>query len=396
MIETWRWFGPLDRIGLAEIAQTGARGIVTALHEVPYGEVWTASAIAERKALIEEAGLGLHWAVVESLPVHDRIKRGEGDLTALFDTYRASLENLASAGIRTVCYNFMSVLDWVRTDHGRPMRGGARALAFDVAQMAAFERHMLGRDVGDDYPPAAVTAGDAWFEASSQADREGLLARIMAGLPGAYDRFDIKELRGELAKYEGLTGDDLRANLGRFLDEVVPTAERLGMRLCIHPDDPPRPVLGLARVVSTEADAAWILNRVDSPANGLTFCVGAFGAHPENDLPGMARRFAPRVHFLHLRSVARAADGSFHEAAHLEGDCDLPRLVGIFLREEARREVEGRADAELPFRPDHGHELLDDIGAGAHPGYPLVGRLRGLAELRGVVAGMELSRSGTA
>lgn len=391
MLESWRWFGPLDRITLPEIAQTGARGIVTALHDVPYGEVWTREAIADRKALIGDAGLGLHWAVVESLPVHDRIKRGEGDLAKLFANYCTSLENLAGAGIGTICYNFMTVVDWIRTDHTLPMRGGARALGFSAAKMAAFERHMLDRDIDGEYPVEALVAGDAWFAASTQADRADLLAKIMAGLPGSYDRFSVEGLRAELAKFQGLAAVRLRENLGRFLDEVIPTAERLGLRLCIHPDDPPRPVFGLSRIVSTEDDIAWILNRVESPANGLTFCAGALGANRVNDLPRIALRFAPRVQFLHLRSVARSADGSFHEAAHLEGDGDLPRLVGIFLREEARRRAEGRPDADLPFRPDHGHEVLSDVGGDTHPGYPLIGRLRGLAELRGVVAATEIA-----
>ncbi len=392
MLESWRWFGPLDRITLPQIAQTGARGIVTALHDVPYGAVWTLDAINARKTLIEGAGLGLHWAVVESLPVHDRVKRGEGDLALLFANYRTSLENLAAAGIRTICYNFMTVVDWIRTDHDLPTRGGGRALSFSAAKMAAFERHMLGRDIAEEYPPEAILAGDAWFASSTAMDRADLLAKIMAGLPGSYDRFSVEGLQAELAKYDGLTVDRLRANLGRFLDEVIPTAERLGVHLCIHPDDPPRPVFGLSRIVSTEEDLAWILNRADSPANGLTFCAGALGANRANDLPRIARRFAPRVHFLHLRSVEHAPDGSFHEAAHLKGHGDLPRLVAIFLREEARRRAEGRTDADLPFRPDHGHELLSDIGGGTHPGYPLIGRLRGLAELRGVIAATQIAQ----
>lgn len=391
MLETWRWFGPLDRITLPEIAQTGARGIVTALHDVPYGEVWMPDAIAARKAMIADAGLGLHWAVVESLPVHDRIKRGEGDLSALFANYLTSLENLAKAGIATICYNFMTVVDWIRTDHALPMRGGGRALGFSTAKMAAFERHMLGRDIDGEYPAEVLAAGDAWYAASAATERDDLLAKIMAGLPGSYDRFTVEGLQTELAKYRGLTTEHLRANLGRFLDEVIPTAERLGLRLCIHPDDPPRPVFGLSRIVSIEDDIAWILNRAESPANGLTFCAGAFGANPANDLQKIARRFADRVHFVHLRSVVRSADGSFHEAAHLEGVGDLPRLVAIFLREEARRRAEGRHDAELPFRPDHGHALLSDLGGGTHPGYPLIGRLRGLAELRGVIAATEIA-----
>jgi len=386
MLECWRWFGPLDRITLPEIAQTGARGIVTALHEVPYGEVWTAQAIVARQALIADAGVGLHWAVVESLPVHERIKRGEGDLTELFANYCASLQNLAQAGVHTICYNFMTVIDWVRTDHAMPMRGGGLALGFDAGRMAGFERHLLGRDIEAEYPPEAIAAGDRWFAASTEKDRADLLSNIMAGLPGAYERFTVAGLRAELARYHGLTADDLRANLGRFLDAIVPTAERLGMRLAIHPDDPPRPVFGLARIVSSGDDLDWILNRSDSPANGLTFCSGALGANPANDLPGIARRHAGRIHFVHLRSVARSPDGSFHEAAHLEGDGDLVRLVPVLLGEEARRE------SELPFRPDHGHVLLSDADRDTHPGYPLIGRLRGLGELRGVIAASHVVR----
>ena len=240
MLETWRLFGPLDRITLPEIAQTGARGIVTALHEVPYGEVWTPAAIAARKALISDAGVGLHWAVVESLPVHYRIKRGEGDLSPLFANYRASLENLSRAGIRTICYNFMTVVDWIRTDHALPMRGGARALVFSAAKMAAFERYMLKRDIAGEYPVEAVSAGDAWFDASTEADRADLLSKIMAGLPGSYDRFTIEGLRAELAKFQGLTAVRLREDLGRFLDEVIPTSERIAKCYdCLRSQDMP-------------------------------------------------------------------------------------------------------------------------------------------------------------
>jgi mannonate dehydratase len=389
MLERWRWFGPLDKISLSEVAQTGAQGIVTALHEVPYGEVWTREAISARCALIAEAPGQMHWAVVESLPVHEDIKRGAGDLSGLFANYRQSLANLAAEGVTTVCYNFMPLLDWTRTQLDAPVAGGGTALRFDMVQMAAFDLHMLDREGAEaDFTPAVVAAAGEWAETASEDDRATLLHAIMAGLPGAYARYDVAGLREALAPWAGFTADDLRASLKRFLAEVVPAADELGVRLCVHPDDPPWPILGLPRIVSTEADLAFLLGCEDSLANGLTLCAGALGAHPENDIPKIAERFADRVHFAHIRNVARDPDGSFKEAAHLGGDTDIPAVMKVYLQEEARRRAEGRADAEIPFRPDHGHELLSDIGRGTHPGYPLIGRMRGLAELRGVIAGL--------
>lgn len=389
MIESWRWFGPLDRIPVRDIAQTGARGIVTALHEVPYGEVWTREAIAARRAEIEAAPGDMRWAAVESLPIHDAIKKGDGPLDALFATYRQSLANLAAEGVRVVCYNFMPILDWTRTRLDAALPAGGTALRFSRAEMAAFEVHMLRRQGAEaDYPEATLAEAASWDAQASQADRDRLLSSIMAGLPGAYDRYDIKGLQDVLEDWSGVTEADLRASLRRFLSEVVPTAEAHGVRLCVHPDDPPRPLLGLPRIVSNEPQIADLLGAVDSPANGLTLCSGSLGANPENDVPAIARRFAERIHFAHLRNVTKEPDGSFQEAAHLEGDTDMAALVRVLLDEEARRRAEGREDAEIPFRPDHGHELLSDIGGGTHPGYPMIGRLRGLAELRGVIAGL--------
>ena len=391
MIESWRWFGPLDRIALPEIAQTGATGIVTALHEIPYGEVWPRETIAARKGQIEAEGFA--WVVVESLPVHERIKRGEGDLSVLFANYRQSMANLAAEGVTAICYNFMPLLDWTRTDLAAPVARGGTCLRFSAPRMAAFEIHMLGRQAAeDDYPPEVRAQAAAWFQAATEDDRQSLLHAIMSGLPGAYDRYDIAGLRQALKGYEGLSRADLRANFARFLAEVIPAAQDLGIRLCVHPDDPPRDILGLPRIVSDADDIAFVLGAVDAPANGLTLCSGSLGANPANDVPAIARDFAPRIHFAHLRNVRKEADGSFEEAAHLQGDTDMVALVAALLAEEARRVAEGRVDAAIPFRPDHGHELLADLGRGTHPGYPLIGRMRGLAELRGVAAALVARR----
>lgn len=384
MIESWRWYGGFDRITLPEVAQTGATGIVTALHEIPYGEVWPQAAIAARRAQVEAAGF--QWVVVESLPIHERIKRGEGDLSGLFANYRQSMANLAAEGIHTICYNFMPLIDWTRTDLAAPVARGGTCLRFSAPRMAAFELYMLGRAEAEaDYPPEALQAAAIWHQQASEADHDALLAAIMAGLPGAFDRYDIPGLRRALQGYDGIGRAALRENYARFLHEVIPAAEELGMRLCVHPDDPPRDILGLPRIVSTGADLDWVLAAADSPANGVTLCSGSLGANPANDVPAIARTVAPRIHFAHLRNVRKDADGSFEEAAHLDGDTDMVALIGVLLQEEARRRAEGRADAVFPFRPDHGHEILSDIGKGTAPGYPLIGRLRGLAELRGVI-----------
>lgn len=387
MIESWRWYGPFDRITLPEIAQTGATGIVTALHEIPYGEVWPSELIASRKAEIEAADF--QWVVVESLPVHERIKRGEGDLAALFEGYRQSMANLAANGIRTICYNFMPLIDWTRTDLAAPVARGGTCLRFSAPKMAAFELYMLGRAEAEaDYPEAVLKDAAVWFQHSTDDDRQTLLHSIMSGLPGAFDRYDIASLKVALKGYEGIGRDTLRANYRRFLQEVIPAAEDLGMRLCVHPDDPPRDLLGLPRIVSDAEGIALALNAVPARANGLTLCAGSLGANPANDVTAIARRFADRIHFAHLRNVRKEADGSFEEAAHLAGDTDMVALIDVLLAEERRRATEGLADADIPFRPDHGHELLSDSTRGTHPGYPLIGRLRGLAELRGVIAAL--------
>ena len=388
MQETWRWFGPQDRIELHEIRQTGAQGIVNALHEIPYGEVWSVEAIRARQAIIAaDPALGMHWRVVESLPVHEGIKLGDGDLSRYFDAYRQSLRNLAACGIEIVCYNFMPLLDWTRTQLAQPLPGGGTSLRFNMHEYVAFDVFMLERPgAADGISPELLARARQWFDAADDAERQRLLDAIMAGLPGAYERYDVPGLREVLKRYDGVSRDDVRANYRRFLEEVVPTAEEAGIRLCVHPDDPPRPLFGLPRVVSDAEDIGFVLDCVDTPANGLTLCAGSLGANPANDVPAIAARFAERIHFAHLRNVAKDPDGSFEEADHLGGDNDMVALIRVLLAEERRRRQAGRADWEIPMRPDHGHELLSDVGRGTHPGYPLIGRLRGLAELRGVIA----------
>ena len=388
MEQTWRWFGPQDGVTLAEARQAGATGIVTALHDIPYGRVWSVDAIEARKAEIAgDPALGLTWSVAESLPVHEAIKIGEGDLEPLFEAYRVSLRNLAACGVRTICYNFMPVLDWARTELAHPLPGGGRALRFNAHEFAAFDCFMLERPGAEgDVSLEVMRRARAWFDRSTPAHRDTLLATVMAGLPGAFDRYDIEGLRRMLALYRDVSRDRLRENLVRFLEAVIPTAEEAGIRMAIHPDDPPRPLLGLPRIVSSAEDIAFITAAVGSVANGLTLCSGSLGAGPDNDVVAIARRFAARIHFAHLRNVAKEPDGSFMEADHLDGDTDMIGLVDVLLAEQNRRREAGEARWRIPMRPDHGHELLGDIGrTGHHPGYSATGRLKGLAELRGVM-----------
>ncbi|MGB0832145.1 MAG: mannonate dehydratase, partial [Paracoccaceae bacterium] len=382
--ETWRWYGPLDQIKLSEVRQTGAAGIVTALHEIPYGEVWQRTTIAKRRDKIRVAGF--EWDVVESLPLHEDIKRGTGDLTSLFANYRQSMANLAAEGVHTICYNFMPLLDWTRTELNSPAANGGTCLRFSAFRMAAFEICMLGRsEAENDYPSDVIAKACEWYVASSEEDQKELLNSIMSGMPGAYDRFDIVGLRRALDTYRGMDAADIRSNYSRFLHEVVPTAQDLGMRLCVHPDDPPRDILGLPRIVSDADDIAWIMSAYDAPANGLTLCSGSLGANPENDVVDITHKHSNRIHFVHLRNVRKDPDGSFEEAEHLSGDTNIPALCRVLLGEEKARKSAGRLDWQIPFRPDHGHELLTDPQKKTFPGYPLIGRLRGLAELRGVL-----------
>lgn len=378
MKETWRWFGPNDNITLPEIMQTGAAGIVTALHNIPYGKVWSADHIQQHQNTIKSAGLS--WDVVESLPIHESIKIGEGDLRPLFENYRQSMANLAQNGIKTICYNFMPILDWTRTDLAAPVKNGGTCLRFSSKKMAAFEIHMMGiTSASDAYSTQTLTEAESWFQQSSNEDRNLLLRSIMSGLPGAFARYDIDSLRTALATYAGITRDDLRANYKRFLQEVIPTANDLGLNFCVHPDDPPRDILGLPRIVSSAKDIEWIMAAADTRENGLTLCAGSLGANPKNDVVSIANQFSDRIHFAHLRNVRKEPSGSFEEAEHLTGDTDMVALIKTLLNAEKEHGY------DVPFRPDHGHDLLGDANRATQAGYPLIGRMRGLAELRGVI-----------
>ncbi len=381
MIETMRWFGPSDPVTLRDIRQAGATGIVTALHEIANGDVWPQVAIAVRQAEIEAAGLV--WSVVESLPVHEAIKTRGADRDRLIENYRQSLTNLAACGIRTITYNFMPVIDWTRTDLAWTMPDGARALRFELEAAAVFDIHILRRSGAEqDYSPALVESAGRRFAGMDTDARRLLEKTIIAGLPGSEETFTADRFRDALAQYDAIDTEGLRANHIAFLEAVCPLADALDMRLVVHPDDPPFALFGLPRVVSTEADVTTLFARVPNRSNGLCFCAGSFGARADNDLPGMIERLGDRIGFLHLRSVQREPNGAFHEAAHLAGDADMVALVAAIHALQTR---EGRS---IPMRPDHGHQMLDDLSKQTLPGYSLLGRMRGLAELRGLERGI--------
>ncbi len=404
MRQTWRWFGPKDLVSIDDMLQAGVEGVVSALHHVPTGAVWSPAEIEQRQAEIarrrDGTPSGLRWEVVESLPVSEDIKKQKGQWRDHFAAYRESLRHLAAAGIEVVCYNFMPVLDWTRTDLAYRVAHGGTCMRFDLADFAAFDLFILARPGADaDYPEALRATAAERFAGMDDAQRQQLTANIAFGLPGAAETMTLDDLRQHLAEYGAISAATLRAHFTAFLEEVVPVAEEVGIRLCCHPDDPPFALLGLPRIMSTEADYAAMMQAVDSPANGITLCSGSLGARPDNDLPGMMERLGDRVHFLHLRNVLRESDevrGSFHEAEHLGGGTDMVALIAAITAEERRRKAAGRPDHAIPMRPDHGQDILDDLGRRAQPGYPAIGRLKGLAELRGIMTALSHPRWGLA
>jgi mannonate dehydratase len=388
MKETWRWFGPSDPVSLDHVKQAGATGIVSALHHLYRGEVWPLAEVLERRDEILAAGLV--WSVVESIPIHNSIKLRSGSYMNYVSAWKDTLAAIAKAGVKIVCYNFMPVVDWTRTDLKWRLPSTGYALRFDVIDFAAYDLFILQRkDAEADYPEDRTRAARVRFDSMSETRRNELELTIISGLPGAEASYDRQAIRGLVTQYRGISTAELRGNLVSFLREVVPVAHELGVRLAIHPDDPPWSLFGLPRVVSTAEDARAILASCDTNANGLTFCVGSFGARADSDLLAMAREFGPRIHFAHLRQVTREPDGSFYEAEHLAGSSDMVGIIRVLLEEESRRRQQARPDHEIPMRPDHGHLLADDIHKKVNPGYSLVGRLKGLAELRGVIQGLK-------
>lgn len=399
MEQTWRWYGPDDPVTLADIRQAGATGIVTALHEIPVGEVWPLEILKDRKRLIEwddrkdiPKERGLVWSVVESIPVHEDIKLGKPTRDVLIEKYKQSIRNVGEIGVKTICYNFMPVVDWTRTNLEFELEDGARALAFDMLEFAAFDMFMLKRpNAKESYSDEIIKKAKSVFESLSSEQRYILQKNIIAGLPGAQEGYTLEQFQQKLDEYKHIDDSVYRENLTYFLREIIPVAIESGVKMAIHPDDPPISLFGLPRVVSTESDLEALLNVVDTPYNGFTMCTGSYGVRPDNNLVGMIERHGAKLNFAHLRSTQRDGLGSFHEAGHLRGDVDMFAVILAILKEQKRREAVYRTDVQIPMRADHGHTILDDLDKKTNPGYSAIGLLRGMAELRGLEMGIEKS-----
>jgi mannonate dehydratase len=388
--QTFRWFGPVDPVTLNAIRHTGATGIVTALHHIPCGDVWSMDEIKQRNTVLNDAGF--NWSVVESVNIHESIKTAASPRDEYIDKYIATLKNLGAAGIKVVCYNFMPVLDWTRTNLDFRLPNNASALRYSAPALAAFDLYMLEREgAWQEFSEQQKQQAKEYLDSISAEEKDLLINTIMAGLPGTDEVFTIAEFKEHLKRYEHTDAKKLKENMAYFLKAIVPTAEEQDIKMCIHPDDPPFPILGLPRVVCNEKDLEDVINACPSPSNGITFCTGSLGANGGNDLPGIVERLGEHIHFLHLRNVQREADGSFYEADHLGGSNDMYAIMKNVILEQKKRIAAGRDDIAIPLRPDHGHKLLDDFNYNTYPGYSAIGRLKGLAELRGLEMGIKRS-----